>query len=100
MIVVILLIAFLSYQLLSLRRVSKLAKEAVRERKAVFLDCDISSKFRELLDDPTMTTQKWKEWLPIFKSADEEVKSKCNLNLGGNSDLIQAIISNGDLADQ
>ena len=91
--VAFLLLGLFSYQLFSLVRVSKLARGSVKEREAVFLDCDMSSKLRELLDDPAMTAEKWKEWLPIFESADREVRSKCNLNLGRNADFVREIIS-------
>ncbi len=95
MLVLILLLGFISYQI-SLR-IPKLTKKSIKAREAVFLDCDMASKIRELLDDPTMTTKKWKEWLPIFEAADKEVRSKCNLNLGRNADYVRAIISDRDL---
>ena len=76
---------------------TSISRQAREEKEAVFLDCDMSSKFRELLDDPFMNTEKWKEWLPIFEFADIEVRRKCNLNLGRNADFVRSIISNRDL---
>ncbi len=49
-------------------------KHANRQSRGIRLDCDMSAKFRELLDDPTMNDEKWKEWLPVFEFADTEVK--------------------------
>jgi len=32
--------------------------------------CDMGSKYHELIDDPWMSSEKWKEWLPLFEDAD------------------------------
>lgn len=41
-----------------------------RELAATFYYCDMGDLYRELLDDPFMSSEKWKEWLPLFEDAD------------------------------
>lgn len=78
---------------LSYSQRSPLHRAAVKEKEGVFLDCDMSAKIRELMDDPAMTTAKWQAWLPVFEAADREVQAKCpNLPLGKNSEFVRKII--------
>lgn len=56
-----------------LYRVKKLGeREKVGERElaATLYWCDMGDLFRELRDDPFMTSAKWRGWLPLFEDAD------------------------------
>lgn len=49
-----------------------LYKEKVdRSVEAVFYYCDMGDRFDEMRDDPFMSAEKWKEWLPLFEDADD-----------------------------
>ena len=70
-------------------------KKGKAELDAVDLHCDMSSKLRELMDDPFMSSEKWKEWLPIFQAADERCKQlhpKMASILGDTSVFVKRII--------
>jgi hypothetical protein len=86
----------LGYQTFQVSKWGKIGKVARDQKEAVFLDCDMSSKLRQLIDDPTMTDAKWRQWLPVFEEADAIVRSKTTLPLGHNADLVRRIISETD----
>ncbi len=46
-------------------------KQFQRAQEATVTWCDMLDKLAELVNDPGMTREKWLEWLPIFKTADE-----------------------------
>lgn len=48
----------------------KLEKDDERWQEAVYLHSDMFDKYIELMDDPSMSYFKWKEWLPLFEEAD------------------------------
>ena len=69
-----------------------------RENEAIRLDCDMSSMFLEMLDDPFMDDKKWMEWLPIFEYADSEVKRLApRLSLGNRAKLVRTRIFKEDI---
>ena len=81
-------IAVFLYSLYKVRRVD-------RELEMFDLHCDMWDKMQELLDNPTMSYLKWKEWLPVFKAADERCKRldpKMATILGRISDKVEGII--------
>ncbi len=45
-------------------------KENERTLAATFYYCDMGDRFHEMIDDPFMSSEKWKEWLPLFEDAD------------------------------
>lgn len=58
-----------------------------KEREAFDLHCDMWEKIQELLDDPTISDTKWKEWLPIF----DEVDRYCEKNYPGITDRLGSL---------
>jgi hypothetical protein len=87
---------FISLQVWHRHRIRQRTRHDQRQKEAVFLDCDMSAKLRELQDDLTMTEAKWREWLPYFEAADKRVKSLCPwLRLGRNSEFVRAEIGKG-----
>ena len=87
--------------LIAIRWVVKDYRESKMESQAIHLDCDMSSKFKELLDDETMTDDKWRDWLPVFEFADAEIRRKApRLSLGNQAYLIRTRILDEDLTGQ
>lgn len=75
-------------------------KEAKSESEAIDLDCLMSKKFLELHDDPFMNDKKWREWLPVFEFADEEVRRKApRLSLGNQTRIVRTMIPDQDTID-
>jgi hypothetical protein len=53
------------------RKQARLAlEEKERALLATYYYCDMGKLFLELMDDPFMTSAKWKELLPIFEDVD------------------------------
>lgn len=48
----------------------KAEKGGKRELAAMIYYCDMGSLYHELIDDPFMSSEKWKKWLPLFEDAD------------------------------
>lgn len=48
-------------------------KFVTRKERALCLHLDMIEKIRELIDDPTMTKQKWLEWAKVFAFADDQI---------------------------
>ena len=67
----IIILGISAYLQLMSNHVLKRIKESKKAKEATFIWCDMSDKLNELLDDPAMTSAKWREWLPIFEAADE-----------------------------
>lgn len=58
---VVIISASLSYRAIERRR---------RQDAAMTYWQDMGKKYHELIDDPFMSSEKWREWLPIFEDAD------------------------------
>ncbi len=41
-----------------------------RALAATYYYCDMGKLFLDLIDDPSMSSEKWREWLPLFEDAD------------------------------
>lgn len=51
-------------------RIHRFQKRESKKNELLRLHNDLSVKFRELTEDPTMTEQKWLEWAKVFSEAD------------------------------
>jgi hypothetical protein len=45
-------------------------RKGAQELGAMFYYCDMEDLYHELVNDPFMSSEKWKEWLPLFEDAD------------------------------
>lgn len=55
-------------------------KKAIAAQGAMICWFDMLSKIGELVKDPAMSSEKWKEWLPICEYTDERFYISFNLN--------------------
>lgn len=46
-------------------------KKGDEELQAICDQCDLAEMFYGMVDDPHMDDQKWREWLPVARFADE-----------------------------
>ena len=87
------IVAFFLYHYIKIGRVAR------AEMEAFHLHCDMWDKVQELLDDPTMSYLKWKEWLPVFEAVDKRcmrLDPKMTARLGKVSDRVRRIIADDD----
>lgn len=56
--------------ILCVRRLQRSVKANECALAATYYHCDMGKLFLELIDDPFMTSAKWREWLPLFEDAD------------------------------
>ena len=83
----VIVLAFAFFFLLSYRN----EKRAERERAAMYYWCNTGEIFRELLDNPFMTTAKWQSLLPLFDDADRRYEGThpCEKNFTRYGDLVR-----------
>lgn len=48
-----------------------------KKEQALCFHLDMICKLKELIEDPTMTEQKWLEWVDVFAYADDEINRVC-----------------------
>ena len=69
----------------------KLHRNTQRELETFHAYWDLDKKIDELLEDPFMSSQKWGEWLPILKYAEDRYRvfnSTCSHSLVGRVERI------------